>query len=393
MTCVCTHRCEQDPPAAPSCPQQLFLYMLRVSSDVRGWAHAGSAMRLSTGGNCQWQCPVAKTAHNQTSVPLHTLLILPHTCHFQESFAVACRSRSDGSQLDPHLIAATAPDPQSWQERSGYETSTSGYPSSLEPGLRGGVLPHIRIRSFSAFSAFDQTSPQRSPPSGSPSSTSDRTASVGGPTAHGIASADSYVQLRRVTNKPPKPQDRGGRLGAAWSATRLFRRPLERQVLLVIVCGMLVGCVLHAVVYWRGMVALGRHPSNALAVPLGAQSLNARAIQRRIASGGRVRDGPERPSALDSGSIPLGMPGDSDRLPDTPTWDADAWARANPGKVKVSPDSAAWPNTMAICAMMKNEHPDDVVQWLRYHKCATAAHLSKRLPCLPDQLYFFLGIC
>ena len=35
----------------------------------------------------------------------------------------------------------------------------------------------------------------------------------------------------------------------------------------------------------------------------------------------------------------------------------------------VDPDSAEWPNTVALCTMMRNEHPDDVLEWLQYHRC------------------------
>lgn len=59
----------------------------------------------------------------------------------------------------------------------------------------------------------------------------------------------------------------------------------------------------------------------------------------------------------------LGMPGDSDRLPNQPVWDASTWNFTE----KIDPASDEWPNTLAICAIMKGEHPDDVVQWLKYH--------------------------
>jgi cytochrome oxidase Cu insertion factor (SCO1/SenC/PrrC family) len=32
------------------------------------------------------------------------------------------------------------------------------------------------------------------------------------------------------------------------------------------------------------------------------------------------------------------------------------------------PESADWPNTVALCAMMKTEHAEDVVEWLDYHR-------------------------
>ena len=197
------------------------------------------------------------------------------------------------------------------------------------------------------------------------------------------APVDTYVHLRRVTNKPPKASERTARGNSGWRLARLFRRPLERQIIVVILSGMFVGCIMHAIVYWHGMVAMGRHPSNTLAQPLGAQSLNARAMQRRMASGGRSRDRgdgqAQRVAWTPPGSPPLGMPGDSDSLPNTPVWDAAAWARDHPGTEKISPENAAWPNTLAVCAMMKSEHPDDVVQWLRYHKCAAPPRFAKRV--------------
>jgi hypothetical protein len=54
-------------------------------------------------------------------------------------------------------------------------------------------------------------------------------------------------------------------------------------------------------------------------------------------------------------------------------------ARSHPKKVQASmsppsdrqdPQPADWPNTVAICAMMKTEHADDVVEWLEYHRCS-----------------------
>lgn len=32
------------------------------------------------------------------------------------------------------------------------------------------------------------------------------------------------------------------------------------------------------------------------------------------------------------------------------------------------PGSAEWTNTVALCAMMKTEHTEDVVEWLDYHR-------------------------
>jgi hypothetical protein len=42
----------------------------------------------------------------------------------------------------------------------------------------------------------------------------------------------------------------------------------------------------------------------------------------------------------------------------------------------VYPESTEWPNTVALCTMMKNEHPDDVIEWLQYHQCALHHHAA-----------------
>lgn len=40
-----------------------------------------------------------------------------------------------------------------------------------------------------------------------------------------------------------------------------------------------------------------------------------------------------------------------------------------------------WPNTIAICAIMRDENPEDIRQWLRYHKCVRiVSHLSAMIP-------------
>lgn len=60
----------------------------------------------------------------------------------------------------------------------------------------------------------------------------------------------------------------------------------------------------------------------------------------------------------------LGMPGDSDNLPGAPLWNASAWH----GPPRVSPAQPEWPNTAAICGIMRGEEPDDVAEWLDYHR-------------------------
>jgi hypothetical protein len=74
------------------------------------------------------------------------------------------------------------------------------------------------------------------------------------------------------------------------------------------------------------------------------------------------------PRALAEESMKLGMPGDSDRLPNTAPWSPSMWKQFT----RISPNDPAWPNTLAICAIMKSEHPEDVVEWVNYHKCALA---------------------
>ena len=53
-------------------------------------------------------------------------------------------------------------------------------------------------------------------------------------------------------------------------------------------------------------------------------------------------------------------------VPGAPTWRSSQWHGPKP----VDPASAEWNGTVAICAMMKKENQDDVVEWLLYHKCA-----------------------
>ena len=37
-----------------------------------------------------------------------------------------------------------------------------------------------------------------------------------------------------------------------------------------------------------------------------------------------------------------------------------------------SPDGPNWRNSLAICAVMKDEQLEDVQEWLRYYRCALA---------------------
>lgn len=44
-----------------------------------------------------------------------------------------------------------------------------------------------------------------------------------------------------------------------------------------------------------------------------------------------------------------------------------------------APTSPAWTNSVAICASMKDEHLEDVVEWLEYHRCAVPPLQSSSL--------------
>ena len=45
-----------------------------------------------------------------------------------------------------------------------------------------------------------------------------------------------------------------------------------------------------------------------------------------------------------------------------------------------TPFTTAWDNSIAICAIMRNEHTDDVREWLQYHRCGVA-HQSSTACC------------
>jgi hypothetical protein len=291
-------------------------------------------------------------------------------------------------------------------------------PCCADDARHPSTLPRIRIRSYNALSAFEQAASQPDSPCVTPAASShgeraDSNYSAGGAsTAHAGKAGrppDSTVHLRRVTARP-KPSDKGlrGLLYSRW--LRLLRGTIERRIVAVVSVGLLLGCMMHAVVYWRG-TSIPAMPAPTFSGPLGGQgSLSAKATQRRLegrphrfaAAQGtqavvqlgneglvalpwqrRGQQGPKDPVAdqlrqqqlvraqLAMSTAPLGMPGDSDSLPDTPVWDAEWWQAAHRGLRRISPDDPAWPNTIAICAMMKDEHPDDVAQWLKYHRCAT----------------------
>eukprot|EP00892_Ulva_mutabilis_P012521 jgi/Ulvmu1/9641/UM054_0073.1 len=53
-----------------------------------------------------------------------------------------------------------------------------------------------------------------------------------------------------------------------------------------------------------------------------------------------------------------------DLLPNTPPYDPVRWHRVR----AASPYRADWPNSMAICAFMKGEDPEDVMEWLAYYR-------------------------
>ena len=36
-----------------------------------------------------------------------------------------------------------------------------------------------------------------------------------------------------------------------------------------------------------------------------------------------------------------------------------------------SPYSLFWENTIAVCAIMKDERPEDVLEWMDYHRCVS----------------------
>jgi hypothetical protein len=172
--------------------------------------------------------------------------------------------------------------------------------------------------------------------------------------------ADTYVLLKRVSHA--KQSSLNVRTPAHF--LRSFSS-LQRRLLWLVLTGLLLGGTMHGFVLWRGLAwqravehsHRGAHPA------LTIENLEMGTVGRAVSMA--------PPNARDQAQK-LGMPGDSDRLPNQPVWDAKKWNFT----AKIDPDSEEWPNTVAICAMMKTEHPDDVVQWLKYHACAPHTTLS-----------------
>jgi hypothetical protein len=66
--------------------------------------------------------------------------------------------------------------------------------------------------------------------------------------------------------------------------------------------------------------------------------------------------------------------------------DASAWAhsaglicRDLPLPLASDPMSPAWQPTIAICAIMKDEHPQDLKEWIRYHRCVLRGRYTRSL--------------
>lgn len=279
---------------------------------------------------------------------------------------------------------------------------------SMHAGRRSNTTPQMRVRSYSNVGAAGgPDSHPATPDAGSPGDTSPcRDAQPPGST--GGHSSDAYVHLRRVhTGKPPKYGERGrsgaggapaGALGR-WS--RYLRASLERRIAVVIVSGMLLGAVLHLIVSFESIVTGGGGSASYLPVPSSAALHGSYpSTKRRMAvDPPAIRATPPgRAAAADPTT--LGMPGDSDRLPNTPVWDAAAWR----GPARTPPDDPDWPNTLALCAIMKSEHPDDVVQWVKYHRWlgvdqiflkengpAVSPALEARLQPFIDDGFLYLG--
>lgn len=45
-------------------------------------------------------------------------------------------------------------------------------------------------------------------------------------------------------------------------------------------------------------------------------------------------------------------------------------AQQQPPQREVDPESETWDNSVAVCAIMKQERLSDIREWLLYHKCA-----------------------
>lgn len=247
------------------------------------------------------------------------------------------------------------------------------------------AVPNIRIRSFSALSAFEGSSPVRDTCGASPSKHglgSDREAQpVSGPVSTANVGPEAVVHLRRLPSKAHKALER-----ISWPhvvATRGVSKCIKQRTLAIILAGICLGCVMHALAYWQGVSEATPHPPVSRARISGA-TMDAEGGMRHIAGRGFISwpggiwSGALRKSSVryeEGSDMPLGMPGDSDKLANTTVWDERAWQRQHKNERRISPKDPKWPNSVAICAMMKNEHPDDVVQWIRYHKCAPVSSM------------------
>jgi hypothetical protein len=67
------------------------------------------------------------------------------------------------------------------------------------------------------------------------------------------------------------------------------------------------------------------------------------------------------------------------RWPGYQTWRP---CRSQPAAGLIDPFTRKWPNTIAICSLMKDEHIDDVKEFISYHRCvfvhSSPRHLERR---------------
>jgi hypothetical protein len=163
--------------------------------------------------------------------------------------------------------------------------------------------------------------------------------------------ADTYVVLRRVSHVKAS----AAALGLRSPIPALVRSfsSLQRRLLWLVLAGLLLGGTMHGFVLWRGLAWQRSASAKGSFVPLVGSGLEQGVVGRSVTMAPADRTTEQK----------LGMPGDSDRLPNQPVWDASKWNFT----ARIDPASEQWPNTVAICSIMKSEHPDDVVQWLRYH--------------------------
>lgn len=256
----------------------------------------------------------------------------------------------------------------------------------MSPGLQS------RVRSHPAVSAMDtsgangascQTSPENSPVSGA----WNREQPCNPP--------DTYVHVRRVSYGRFPPAHK---LGPAPSLIRSVS-PLHRRLMLFVMGGLIAGCLLHGFVLWRGIAhhigpyapatrtgALIPGIRDGLHTHESAASRGIRTAPTKPPSPKMTNPTVKYPQLTLTEAQKLGMPGDSDRLPGQPVWDASKWNFTK----KIDPESNDWPNSLAICAIMKGEHPDDVVQWLKYHLCVPCPLYPRLSPC--TQVHFSLEL-